>query len=79
MPWTFYEFSIAEWELVFKATNGAPFGAYDLYASENTRNENNDLAKGLNDTLLEHFKSMAINKWRNQYITKVKVITFKRI
>jgi hypothetical protein len=62
------------WELVFKAVTGGPFGAYDLFISNNTRNTDNMAARQLTNQILDHYKSDVINDWQNSGISKVRYL-----
>jgi hypothetical protein len=59
------------WELVFKAVTGGPFGAFDLFMSNNTRNADNLAAQQLTKQVLDHYKSDVMNYWESSGISKV--------
>ncbi|XP_062606384.1 uncharacterized protein LOC134268212 [Saccostrea cucullata] len=61
------------WELVYKAVTGGPFGAYELFTSDNTRNINNLAAQQLTNQVLDHYKSEVFNNWQSNDIYKIRV------
>jgi hypothetical protein len=68
------------WELAFKAVTGGPFGAYDLFMSNDTRNTDNMAAQQLTNQTLDHYKSDVINDWQNSCIFKVRYLrVFKKL
>ncbi|XP_061195267.1 uncharacterized protein LOC133203508 [Saccostrea echinata] len=61
------------WELVYKAVTGGPFGAYELFYSNSTRNTNNLAVQQLTNQVLDHYKSEVLNNWQSNGISKIRV------
>uniref|UniRef100_K1QZA2 Uncharacterized protein n=1 Tax=Magallana gigas TaxID=29159 RepID=K1QZA2_MAGGI len=63
----------AWWELVFKVVTGGPFGAYDLFVNNGTRNINNLAAQQLTNQVLDHYKSDVMDDMHSNGVTKIRV------
>uniref|UniRef100_K1RVP7 Uncharacterized protein n=1 Tax=Magallana gigas TaxID=29159 RepID=K1RVP7_MAGGI len=63
----------AWWELVFKVVTGGPFGAYNLFINNGTRNINNLAAQQLTNQVLDHYKSDVMDDMHSNGVTKIRV------
>ncbi|XP_052686836.1 uncharacterized protein LOC128165943 [Crassostrea angulata] len=61
------------WELVFKVVTGGPFGAYDLFVKNGTRNTQNLTVQQLTNEVKDHYKSDVMNDIHSNGVTKIRV------